>query len=240
MHRLLVIAFGIALLTTTGFADAGAHNVLTAEEKAAGWKLLFDGEALVGWMALGSEAPPRKGWVARDGTLLLDRGPGGAAAGDIVTAEHFEHFDLTWEWKIGAGGNSGLKYNLLDPKKGVGCEYQLLDDSTNPDAKAHGATRQTGGLYDVLEPPGDKKLHPPGEWNKSRILVRGNHVEHWLNGGKTADFEFGSVELTSAVAQSKFKGMTGWTVKKKSPILLQDHGNTIAFRNIKIRALPEK
>ena len=240
MQRSLLLTLTIAMLSATAIGDAEKHNVLTAEEKAAGWKLLFDGETLAGWNALGSDGPPRKGWVARDGSLLLDRGPGSAAAGDIVTAEHFNNFDLTWEWKIAEGGNSGLKYNLLDPKKGVGCEYQLLDDSKHLDAKAHGATRQTGGLYDVLEPPGDKKLHPPGQWNQSRIVVRGNHVEHWLNGGKTADFEFGSAALIAAVAQSKFKGMNGWALKRKSPLLLQDHGDPIAFRNMKIRTLPEK
>ena len=212
-------------------------NTLTSEEKTAGWRLLFDGKTTAGWRALGKQDFPAKGWVVADGTLKHEKGGGG---GDIVTTEHFNDFELSWEWRIQPGGNSGLKYNLPDPAKGVGCEYQLLDDVKHADATRHGATRQTGGLYDVLPPAADKKLNPAGEWNTSRILVRGNHVEHWLNGVKTVQFEFGSEALKAAIAESKFKGMAGWGVKTKSPILLQDHGDEASFRSMKIRLLESK
>jgi hypothetical protein len=225
----------LILLVTSSLAFAEvAPNTLSAEEKAAGWKLLFDGQTTKGWRALGKDAFPSEGWSVKDGVLFLAKGPGG---GDIVTEEMFSDFDLTWDWRIPKGANSGLKYNLLNPKQGVGCEYQLLDDAHHPDGKAHGTTRQTGGLYDVLSPSEGKKLNPPGEWNQSRIVVKGNRVEHYLNGAKTVEFEFGSAQLKEAITQSKFKSAKGWGEKVTSPILLQDHNDEIAFRNIKIRPL---
>jgi hypothetical protein len=133
-----------------------------------------------------------------------------------------------------------VKYNLVRPNEGVGCEYQLIDDAKNVDATLHGKTRQTGGLYDVLGPADDKKVRAAGEWNESKIVVHGTQVEHWLNGGKTVEFEFGSAPLKAAFAESKFKDRPDWYQKRTSPILLQDHGDEIAFRNIKIRAVPAK
>ena len=172
-----------------------------------------------------------------DGALHHAKGAGG---GDIVTKEAFEEFELVWEWKISEGGNSGLKYNLPDPAKGVGFEYQLLDDAKHPDAKLHDGTRTTGSLYDVIPAAADKKLNAPGEWNASRVLVKGSHVEHWLNGGKTVEVELGSDALKAAIAASKFKTTAGFGARTKSPILLQDHGDEISVRDIKIRALPAK
>jgi hypothetical protein len=232
MKRFLA-ACACLLISSFAFAQS-APNTLSAEEKAAGWKLLFDGQSTKGWVAIGKSEFPKDGWSVKDGVLTLAKGPGG---GDIVTEEKFTDFELVWDWKIEEGGNSGLKYNLPDPTKGVGCEYQLLDDSKHADAKLHGTTRQTGGLYDVLPPVEGKKLNPPGQWNSSRIVVKGNHVEHYLNGGKTAEFEFGSEALKAAVAASKFKQTKGWGEKTASPILLQDHNDPIEFRNIKIRPL---
>ncbi|HET6408348.1 MAG TPA: DUF1080 domain-containing protein, partial [Chthoniobacteraceae bacterium] len=185
-----------------------------------------------GWVGLGKEAFPEKGWVVEDGTLKHVAKGGG---GDIVTAEHFDDFELEWEWRIAPGANGGLKYNLPDASKAVGCEYQLIDDLQHPDVKAHDGTRTTASLYDVLKPAPDKKLKPVGEWNSSRILVKGNHVEHWLNGTKTVEFEFGSDALKAAIAQSKFKNTSGWGVKTKSPILMQDHGDEVAVRSMKIK-----
>lgn len=226
----------LALLFTSVFAFAAepAPNTLTEEEKAAGWQLLFDGSTTKGWRALNKPEFPKEGWSIKDGTLFLEKGPGG---GDIVTEEHFTDFEFSWEWRIAEKANSGVKYNLPDPKKALGCEYQLLDDAKHPDGKAHGTTRQTGGLYDVLSPAADKKLNPPGEWNSSRIIVKGNKVEHYLNGAKTVEFEFGSDALKSEIAKSKFKNAKGWGIKATSPILLQDHNDEVAFRNLKIRKL---
>lgn len=212
-------------------------NTLTDVEKAGGWRLLFDGKTTTGWAALGGKPFPEKGWTVLDGALHHAKGAGG---GDIVTTEAFEEFELVWEWKIGEGGNSGLKYNLPDPAKGVGFEYQLLDDAKHPDAKLHDGTRTTGSFYDVIPAAADKKLNAPGEWNASRVLVKGSHVEHWLNGGKTVEFELGGDALKAAIAASKFKTAAGFGVRTKSPILLQDHGDEISVRNVKVRALPAK
>jgi hypothetical protein len=225
--------FSIALVTL-GVATAAEPDALTAEEKAVGWKLLFDGKTTQGWLGLGKADFPSKGWVVEGGTLKHIAGGGG---GDIVTEEHFDDFELAWEWKVAPKANGGLKYNLPDPKKPLGCEYQMIDDVGHPDGQRGGRLHQTASLYDVLEPAADKKLRPPGEWNTSRIVVAGNHVEHWLNGAKTVEFEFGGEALKTAIAKSKFKEVKGWGVKTKSPILLQDHHDEYAVRSMKIRRL---
>ena len=226
-----LIASLFALAAVTVFA-ADEPNTLTPAEKADGWRLLFDGRTTAEWITSGKEEFPAKGWVVEDGTLHHTKGGGG---GDIVTREMFGDFELTWDWKISAGANSGLKYNLPDPKKAIGFEYQLLDDAGHPDGQIGGRLHQTAGLYDILEPSAERKLNPPGEWNRSRIVVRGNHAEHWLNGMKTVEFEMGSDALKAAIAKSKFKTVAGFGEKANSPILLQDHGDEIWFRSIKVR-----
>jgi len=218
-------------------AFAGEPNTLTSEEKAAGWQLLFDGKTTDGWVAIGKTAMPDKGWSVVDGTLKHGHAAGG---GDIVTAKQYDSFELIWDWKIEEGGNSGVKYNLPNPAKNVGFEYQLLDDDKNEDGKRGGRLHQTASLYDLIEPPADKKINPVGEWNTSRLLVNGNHVEEWLNGAKTVEFEIGSPELLALVANSKFKKVDKFGLKTKSPILLQDHGSEITFRSIKLREIDAK
>ncbi len=225
--------FALAVLLSS-FATAAepAHNTLTPEEKAAGWKLLFDGATTTGWVSLGKKTFPSAGWSVKDGTLLMEKGTGG---GDIATEEQFTDFELKWDWRVQEAGNGGLKYNLLDPTRAVGCEYQLLDDQKHPDGVTKGPIRQTASLYDVLPPSPEKQLKPPGEWNTSGIIVRGNNVEHWLNGKQVLAYEFGSDSLKAGIAKSKFKGMATFGVKTTSPILLQDHNDELAFRNIKVR-----
>lgn len=231
--RLLLATLTCAIAATLHASEPA--NALTDAEKAAGWKLLFDGTSSAGWQGLGGKPFPQKGWVIEEGTLRHIKGGGG---GDLVTAEHYENFELSWEWKIGQAGNSGVKYNLVDPKKNVGFEYQLLDDDGHADAKAREGRRQTAGLYDLLKAAEDKRLNPPGEWNASRIVVAGNKVEHWLNGAKTVEFEIGSEALQAAIAGSKYAKIAGFGAKKKSPILLQDHHDEVVFRSIKLRVLP--
>ena len=225
--------FLVALAVLAAVSFAAEPNTLTDEEKAAGWKLLFDGRTNAGWVGIGKTAFPASGWSVEDGALTFTKG-----GGDIVTGEQFENFDLSWEWRIVTGGNSGLKYNLPDPKKAVGFEYQLMDDANHPDGKRGGGTRVTASLYDLIAPAPDKVLKPTGEWNTSRILVNGNHVEHWLNGAKTVEFELGGEPLKAAIAKSKYTGIAKFGDKTKSPILLQDHGDQIAFRSMKVRVLP--
>lgn len=225
--------FALFLLPVVALSlQAAEPNTLTSEEQSAGWKLLFDGKTTAGWVGIGKDAFPAQGWVVEDGALVHKAKGGG---GDIVTTEHFSDFELSWEWKIDAGANSGVKYNLPDPNKAVGFEYQLIDDEAHPDGKKGEGTRTTASLYDALKPAADRKTKTPGEWNQSRILVKGNHVEHWLNGTKTVEFELGSEALAAAKAKSKFSKNAAWGQKHTSPILFQDHGDGAAFRSIKIR-----
>jgi hypothetical protein len=233
--RFLPILATAALFATAAFA--GDFNTLTANEKADGWKLLFDGKTTNGWVGIGKETFPDQGWTVEDGVLVHAEGGGG---GDIVTTDKFENFELTFDWIIGAAANSGVKYNLPDPKKNVGFEYQLLDDEHHPDGVKGGRLHQTGSLYDLIEPPADKKINPVGEWNSSKIIVKGNHCEEWLNGVKTVEFDLGSDDMKERIEKSKFKKVAHFGEKTASPILLQDHGGLVKFRAIKIRVLDAK
>lgn len=224
----------IPLIAFVSVARATEPNTLTQEEQAAGWKLLFDGKTTSGWHAIGKTEFPSKGWVVEGGTLKhLAKGGGG----DILSNEDYDSFELTWEWKISKAGNSGVKYNLPDPTKNVGCEYQMLDNDNHPDGKIKGRLHQTAALYDLIEPSVDAKPVPIGEWNSSRLVVNGAKVEHWLNGTKVVSYEFGSDALKTLVANSKYKTVPGFGIKKAGPILLQDHGDEVNFRSIKIHAL---
>jgi hypothetical protein len=224
-----------AAFTLVVHALAGEANTLTVAEQAAGWKLLFDGKTLEGWQAIGKPGEEIKGWVVKEGVLFHGNAAGG---GDLVTRELFGDFELVWEWKIGEAGNSGLKYNLPDAVKPVGFEYQLVDDDGNPDGARGGKLHVTASLYDLIEPSADRKVKPVGEWNESRVVVKGDHVEHWLNGVKTVEFDCGSDDLKARIAKSKFKAVANFGMKTNSPILLQDHGDEISFRSIRIR-VPE-
>ncbi len=214
------------------------HNTLGAGETKAGWRLLFDGRTATGWRGFKKADFPGQGWAVRDGALVKSAtGTGDShGGGDIVTLDRFDDFDLRFEWRIAPGGNSGVKYLVTEDRAGpIAHEYQLIDDSKHPDAKI-GEHRQTAALYDAL-PATRKTLRPTGEFNESRILVRGRHVEHWLNGRKVLEYELESDALMAAKAKSKFKDVAGWGTKLKGHILLQDHGDEIAFRNLKILAL---
>lgn len=227
----LRILFASIALIAPSFA---ADNELTPDEKSAGWRLLFDGKTTAGWRAIGKQEFPAKGWVVADGALKHEAKAGG---GDIVTAEDFESFEVVWDWKIAEVGNSGVKYNLPDKNKGVGFEYQMIDDEKHPDGVKGGRMHQTAGLYDLMEPSVEKKTSPIGQWNTSRIRVQGNKVEHWLNGAKTLAFEIASEDLKARVAKSKYKNAAGFGEKKVSPILIQDHGDEVCVKNIKLRVI---
>jgi hypothetical protein len=228
----------IGLLLAASSLRASPPNELTPAEKSAGWRLLFDGKTTAGWRGFNKTEFPSQRWVVRDGALVvLGAGTGDShGGGDIVTTEKFSDFDLRWEWRVAPGANSGLKY-LVDEKRGepIAHEYQILDDDKHPDAKV-GPHRQAAAFYDVLPPAKDKPLKPVGEWNRSRVLVKGNHVEHWLNGRKVLEYELGSPEIKAAIAKSKFKDVVGFEAKLTGPILLQDHGDEVAYRSIKILA----
>lgn len=238
-------------LFLTAFIVAGAqpHNVLTAKEKQDGWKLLFDGKTTNGWRGAYRDKFPAAGWVVEDGMLSIAKTDGRESrnAGDIVTVGEYSDFDLAFEFLLTEGANSGLKYFVVEnpPKpagSAFGLEYQVLDDAKHPDAKmGRDGNRTVGSLYD-LKTAQNKQVNPIGQWNQGRVLVKGPHVEHWLNGKKVLEYERGSDEFRKLVAMSKYatpaynaNGRFGEAPKGR--ILLQDHGDKVSFRNIKIKAL---
>jgi len=217
-------------------------NTLTKKEQNEGWKLLLDGKTTNGWRGAYLDSFPAKGWELRDGMLVVRESGGREAAfgGDIVTVDEYGSFELKLDFKLTEGANSGIKYFVTEqqpkaPGSAIGLEYQLLDDSKHPDAKKGiNGNRTLASLYDLI-PAANKKVNPIGEWNHARILVKGKHVEHWLNGVKVLDYERGGKEFLAHKAESKFKERKDFGEAEKGHILLQDHGNTVYFRNIKIR-----
>ncbi len=235
------IRLGVLVLATAGsmiscsrvLAAEASPNQLTEEEKRGGWKLLFDGKTTKGWRLPGRKDAPGKGWVVEDGWLHCLGKEGG---GDIVSEESFDQFELKWEWKQAEGGNSGVKYFVTEKgNSALGHEYQLIDDKEHPDAKEGNGKRVTASFYDVLKPDRPPPTKPAGEINSSRILVKGNGVEHWLNGEKVLAYSCSSQAVKEAIAQSKFKNTKDFDARIKGPILLQDHHSEVWFRNIKIR-----
>jgi 3-keto-disaccharide hydrolase len=215
---------------------AESINQLTEEDKAGGWKLLFDGKTTQGWHSFKAKTVRTNAWVVEDGWLHC---PGKEGGGDIISDAEFDNFDLQWEWKQAPGGNSGLKYFVSEKRESpLGHEYQMIDDERNGDAKLAQGKRVTGSFYDVLKPERIDVAKPPGEINRSRVIVKGNHVQHWLNGAKVLDYTCDSEALKTALEQSKFKNTKGFGQKTKGHILLQDHHSEVWFRNIEIRELP--
>jgi Domain of Unknown Function (DUF1080) len=219
-------------------------NTLTDREKKDGWKLLWDGKTTAGWRGAKLPGFPEKGWTIRDGVLIVAETGGGeaAAGGDIVTADQFENFELIVEFNLTKGANSGIKYFVdtgLNKGEGssIGCEYQLLDDAVHPDAKLGvKGNRTLAGLYDLIPPVGVRS-NGIGEWNRARIVVQGRHVEHWLNGFKTVEYERATQMWRALVNNSKYTVWPAFGERPTGHILLQDHGNTVMFRTIKIREL---
>lgn len=212
-------------------APQEAHNTLTAEERAAGWRLLFDGESTEGWRGYMREDMPG-GWRVEDGTLTR-----AAAGGDIVTTETFADFELTVDWRLEPGGNSGVFFRAIEGPEYVyhsGPEMQVLDDSGHPDG---GDPLTSAGSNYGLHPAPRGVVRPVGEWNESRIVVEGRHVEHWLNGQKVVEYEFGSDDWERRVAGSKFAEWPPYGRAEEGYIGLQDHGSRVWFRNVKIRPI---
>jgi hypothetical protein len=218
------------LWSCLGMAGTAAEpNTLTPAERAEGWRLLFNGKNLEGWRSVRRATPPTTGWVVTNGWLVKVAGQRG---GDLISTQRFENFELSWEWRIPARANNGVKY-MFTEERGVGHEYQMIDDATIKNPK-----QQTASFYDVLPPRPHAPMKLAPEINHSRVVVRGNHVEHWLNGEKVLEYECGSPELLAAVAKSKFREVPDFGKKIAGHLLLTDHNDEAAFRNVKVRELP--
>ena len=233
-------------------------NTLTPAERSAGWRLLFDGTTLAGWRGVGYDTVPTAHWVVVDGAIKkiatgdVPRVPDGRplVGGDLMTIDSFVDFELRFEWKVTAGANSGVKYNVSEAMSlaqggagtqggpthsALGFEYQVLDDDRHEDAKL--PTHRAGALYDLIAPNADKHLNPVGEWNQSMVIFRGNHGEHWLNGVKILEFDLGTARMDSLLAASKYRTIPGFGQKRRGHIVLQDHGDEVYFRAIKVRPI---
>ncbi len=211
------------------------NNVTNAQTKKSDYQSLFNGKTLNGWRMAQKDSTPGVSWTTENGVLSFD--PTKGHGSDIITTRSFKDFDLSIDFKVSEGGNSGIKYFLL-PNTNLGCEFQLIDDSKHPDAKLGvNGNRQTGALYDLFPTAPNKPYKGANEWNTARIVSKGNHVEHWLNGKKILEYERGSDRFKQAILQSKFKDTKGFASATSSPILLQAHGDKVWYRNLKIKEL---
>lgn len=244
MHRTSALRLTAAALLMSAAAhaanadhcDAGhgsRHNTLTEQEVAEGWVLLFDGETINHWRGYKSDGVP-EGWVVQDQTIT-HTGQGDWV--DLITREQFDNFELSLEWKISEGGNSGIFFNVTEDHEHVwdsGPEMQVLDNGDHQDG---GNTLTSAGANYALHAPAVDATRPAGEFNHARIVVRGNHVEHHLNGHKLLEYELGSDAWKALVAASKFNEMPDYGQADMGHIALQDHGDVVSYRNIKIRVL---
>lgn len=232
---LLCVAVALPLASHPVLAQQDREEepaVLTPEERAAGWRLLFDGRTTDGWRAFRKDSMP-SGWRVVDGTLTRV-----APAGDIVTEETFADFELTLEWRVEEGGNSGIFYRATEEAGEIwecAPEMQVLDDARHGDGQS--PLTSAGALYG-LYPATPGIVKPAGEWNRVRIVADGPRVEHWLNGVKVVEAEIGSPDWEVRVAESKFADLPGFATAMRGHVGLQDHGDRVAFREIKIRELP--
>jgi hypothetical protein len=239
----------ILLTSTLPALTQTAPNTLTPQEKAAGWHLLFDGATTNGWRSTKAPTFPSTGWEVKDGLISVTEhgGEEGGNAGDIITTRTYANFELSVDFRITPGANSGIKYfvnlNMAPGHEGhgsaIGFEYQILDDALHPDAKmGRDGDRTLASLYDMIPAAKDKPVKPIGEWNTARIVIRGTHGEHWLNGVKVLEYDRATPQFRQAVAESKFHVFPDFGNANDGYILLQDHGFPVSFRNIKIRELP--
>ncbi len=224
-------------------STGGSVNKLTPVEKKAGWRLLFDGKTTKGWRGYNSKEFPR-GWQIIDGAFVrVTGGVGGKGAGggdDIITVDQYDDFELSLEWRTVPGGNSGVLYRVTEgavTSWHVAPEMQVLDNTKHP---TRSTKQMAGALYDLYGVDRDL-ARGPGEWNAAKVVARGNHVEHWLNGTKVLECELGSEDWKARIASSKFKDMPEFAKARKGHVCLQDHSNKVEYRNIKLRPLgPDK
>jgi hypothetical protein len=224
--------------TETADQPADTNNVLTEQQKADGWVLLFDGTTMNGWRTF--KNLPNNSWEVADGALhckpFVEGGVNERA--DLITEEQYENFEFAFQWMISPQGNSGVMFRVSEAYNepyATGPEYQVLDDEGYP-----GEVRDvnfSGGNYD-MHTPENRTLRPVGEWNDGKIVVNGDHVEHWLNGIKVVDYDLNSADWTARRDASKWKDFPAYATIKKGHLDLQDHGNEVWFRNLMIKVLP--
>jgi hypothetical protein len=231
----LVMLLATLLLAPLWAAEEDrAPNTLTEREQREGWKLLFDGKTTEGWRAYRGDSIPDV-WKVSDGTLGCSS-KNGTHGGDIITAERYGSFELAFEWKVSPGANSGVMYRVTSSEAEPwmsGPEYQILDNEKHADGR--NPKTSAASCY-ALFAPSEDRTKPVGQWNHGRIVVKGNHVEHWLNGHKVVDYELGSERWQRLVAESKFKEFPKFGKERKGHIDLQWHGDEVGYRNIRIRA----
>jgi hypothetical protein len=233
IYKIIFTAILITCITMAG----EAQNTLTTQEKKDGWKLLFDGKTMKGWRQYNSDKISSR-WKVSNGELYLDKSIK-EGNGDIITDGEYKDYDLSLEWKIDSCGNSGVIFNVVeDPKFQAtyytGPEMQVLDNACHPDAKI--IKHRAGDLYDLIS-CSKETVKLAGEWNIARIVSKNAKMEFWLNGTKTVEFTMHTPEWDQMVANSKFKTMSNFGKALKGHIALQDHGDGVYFRNIKIREL---
>lgn len=218
-------------------SQGGGDNALTQSEKEEGWQLLFDGKSMENFRGFRKGEVP-SAWQVEDGAIAL----AGEHGGDLITKDQYKNFELSIDWKISEGGNSGIMYHVSEDTVyhntyNSGPEMQVLDDERHPDAKMGvNGNRQAGALYDLI-PLSTPAVKPAGQWNTATLLVKDGHVEHWLNGKKVVEYEIGSPQWDSLIEKSKFAPMKGFGREEQGHIALQDHGNKVWFKNIKVRVL---
>jgi hypothetical protein len=240
MHGLKSWAIAMALLSAAcssptqpaGVDEPGGPNTLTNAERMAGWRLLFDGTTTAGWRGFKQATVP-SGWQAVDGALTRTGG-----AGDLITIEQFASFELLIQWQISPGGNSGLMFRVSEAAAApylTGPEMQILDNAGHPDGAS--GLSSAGACYGLYAPSQDA-TRPVGSWNDVRLLVNGAHVEHWMNGVKIVEYDIGSADWMLRLQSSPYRDVPIYAREPRGHIAIQDHGDRVAYRNIKIKPLP--
>lgn len=232
-----IIAMAACLASLCALAQ---DNTLTESMKADGWKLLWNGKDLQGWMNEKTGVPPTQGWTIKDGCLIANEIQG-QRGGSIITVAEFTNFIFSVDFKLTEGANSGLKYFVIPNKYSdaeIGCEFQILDDEHHPDAK-HGVNgnRTLASLYDLITSDKSNVKYSYSDWNNAMIIVIGNHVEHWLNGVKVVEYERNNQMFNALVAYSKYSKYPGFGNAASGHLLIQDHSDTVYYKNIMIKEL---